>query len=146
VCGGQDHGRAFQADLGGKAAFERAEDRAWLDDLRQNGRRQIQPAQQIASPIAAAGVIELRRGSNGELTHCPARQPVVEQVRDHQQGASLLECRTPVLSHGEQLVERVQLHELDARLGKDLLPRYTFQRQREHGLVPRIAIVTRVAQ
>jgi len=39
VCGGQDHGRAFQADLGGKAAFERAEDRAWLDDLRQNGRR-----------------------------------------------------------------------------------------------------------
>ena len=50
------------------------------------------------------------------------------------------------MPHRQQLVKRIQIHELQAGRGKDLLPTDRLQRLLDHPLVLRVAIVPRIAQ
>src|SRR5215813_7699578 len=74
------------------------------------------------------------------------RKAPVKIIRDHQQAFCACENFRAASLQGEQLVKRVQFHELKAGLSKDFLPRNFFERLVHDPACPGIAIMERLAK
>src|SRR5678816_4357542 len=83
---------------------------------------------------------ELRRRGIRELDPAHAGQTPVNEVRDHQKTIRRVEDFGMVALQGEQLKERVDLHELRAALREDFRARDLRARSLEQSARPRIAI------
>ncbi len=114
VAGGRDYGRSVEA----------AEDRAGFEDLRAAGARAGRGRRRV--PVAherVRGVHELRRGGVGVFGAEVAGEPVIEEVGDGDERVGGIEQARRLARGGEDLIERVDRHELDAGEGVDLFAR-----------------------
>ena len=144
--GGGDHRHAFRPCLLGYRRMQRAEPRARRHDLAEDTRGQPQLLQHRPGPVAGAGIVALAGGGDGELADLAPRQPEVEQIGHVEESPGCVQQRRPLHSHGQQLVEAVQLQELDARALEDLLPRHTSEGFLHHAVGAAIAVVIGIAQ
>ena len=71
----------------------------------------------VAQPLRPR-IVELGRGGLGELVGLLARQQPVEQVGHHQQRLGHVQERRILQLHRQQLIQRVELHELQAGVRK----------------------------
>ena len=88
------------------------------DDLGHQRERQAQPGEERLVPTAVGGAEELGRGSVRTLPGQRAAESVVAQVGDHQQPRRSFRPALPRLR--DELVDRVERQELDARAAEDL--------------------------
>ena len=140
----RDDGRRAEAGLGGDVGRERAEPRAGLDELGQEPRRDVEPFEQVARPRAGAGVEALRRRRVRPLADARPREPVVEEVGDHQQRLGGVERRVVVGRHRGELEDGVDRHELDPGALVQLAGRDALERRAERRRAPVVAVVHRV--
>ncbi len=129
------HGRAQRAEL-----------RAGRGDLREDAPRQVELPEQAAGPIALERVQALRGAGDGELGYARAAQCPVQEVRDEEQRVGGGEHVRMRLLVGEQLEERVELHELQAGLGEDFGARHALERLFHDAVGAGIAVGERLAQ
>ena len=115
------------------------------DDLGQEVGGDAEAVEERPGPVLGPRVERLAGGGLGVLAHAHTAQEVVEDVRHHQQLVSLLEDGVVRADLAEQLVERVDGHELDARGHVQLIARDGLEGHLEHGFVARVAIVDGVA-
>ena len=91
-------------------------------------------------------IVALGRRGDAELADLVAGQPIIEQIGDGQKGLGDLQLRRWLQDHGQELIERVELQELDAGLLEDLLARHAAERLFEHAVGAVVAVVDRVAE
>ncbi len=76
-------------------------------------------ASRAGRPAARPAVQHLGGRGDGVLANLAAGQPVVEQVRQHQEGARNLQLGIVALGHAEKLVEGTILRDLDSGFLED---------------------------
>ena len=119
---GQNHVRRGQAALCRKTGAQAAEIRARSDDSAEDVRRQVELPQEIPRPIPLERVVTLRGGRLGEFARLLACHQPVEKVGDQEHGLGHVQQRRSGKLHRQELKERIELHELQARVAKNLLP------------------------
>ena len=119
---GVDVGRAQPARFR-NFGYQRAQPRTRLYKFRQNRFWKHQPVKQLKSPPLQYRIVELRRARDRDFRLCDARQPIIQQIRRHEQGARTGQRTRARQPHRVKLIERVDLHELDARVCEDLFAR-----------------------
>ena len=132
--------------LAGQIGQKRPEVGARGHDLGQESARCPHSLDEIGIPLASDGVEALARTCDRVLGHAPPGQEVVEQVGHHEQPLRLLEQRIVGFAHREQLAQRVDGHELDARAPIDLGPRHPAEGARKDALRPSVAVVDGVRE
>ena len=125
---------------------QRSEDRARLDDLGQEPGGDAQPFQQRARPVTGERVEHLAGACVRVLGDRAPAQEVGEEVAHHEQPVRRAELRVAGACHREQLVQRVDGHELDARGAVDLRAGNDREGLVDHARGPCVAIVDGVAQ
>jgi len=146
VAGRSQDGHCIEPGLIGDIVPQKADGGARLHHRQEYVSRQIEAPEQIPSPIAGTWVEALCGGRVGELAGLDAGKPVVEEVGHHQKGTGHTECTVPLAPHGEQLVQGVDFHELDARLVENDLARHDAKRGVQHALGTGIPVVARIAE
>ena len=86
-------------------------------------RRDVHRIQHRSCPISFARVETLSCRRIGEFVGDLAAQPVVEQIRNGDKRFCNIKQRRFLHRHRQQLIKRVDLHELDAGVGKDFRTR-----------------------
>ncbi len=109
-------------------------------------RGQAELRQQIGRPAAADGIVELAGAGVAHLVALHAGQEPMEQVGHHQEGLGDAQQRRAGQLHGQQLVERVELHELQAGVAENLFAADQGERLFHHAVGAAVAIVIGVAQ
>ncbi len=145
MAGGGDHGHIVQSDLLGHRREERPQHRPRRDDLPQDARGNAQPLQHVARPIAGPGIVELAGGRLRELADLASSEPEVEEIGHHQQPLGRLQLGGVAEGHGQELVQGVELHELDARALEDFLAGDAAEGFLHHAVGSGVAVVVGVA-
>ena len=101
-----------------------------LDNRRGEARRQSQALHQIRRPGPRARVHQLRRRRVGVLAAHLAGEPVVEEIGDHDEALGRSTSDGVCRVRGEELIDRVDRHELHAGGGVDLVPGHDVERRR----------------
>ncbi len=70
----------------------------------------------------------------------------MKQVRHHQKVGRHFQQRRVLVTHGDQLIERVQLHELKAGFGKDFCAWDNVECLVEDSLSARVAVMPGIAE
>jgi hypothetical protein len=108
--------------------------------------RQPEPIEHVEGPVAAARVEALCRRGVGPLIRQFARQQPVKKIGNHEQPIGCSQQGRMPSFQREQLIERVQFHELQAGGRKDLVAWHDRIRGREHPLRAGIPIADRIGQ
>jgi hypothetical protein len=146
VRAGKDYLHANQVGIFGDAGLKLAQPRARRRDLPENVRRKAEFGQQFGRPAAGLRIEELRRGSVRRFVGLDPRQEPVKQVRDHQEGLGDIEQRRIGQPHRQQLIERVELHELKAGRGENLFARDDGKSPVEDAGRAAVAVVVGIAE
>ena len=137
-----DHGCAGKR--GADVPLNLADDRARLDEARQQPGRNPQIRQQAGGPRPRLRIHELRRRRHGVFGGELPRHPVVQEVGDRAEpGGGVDELRRGA-ARGVELIQRVEGQELDAGDRVDLLPRHDLPDGFHDPVGTGIAIVVRV--
>ena len=128
MAAGRDDLDALRARLLDHCRQQAAQHRARLDDRRQVVRGDAQPVEQARRPGRAVRIEHLAGAGDGALADLLPGQPEVEQVGHHQERARARQHFGVFDLLREQLEERVELHELDAGRGEDLVARHAAER------------------
>ena len=143
---GHDDPHARQARLRGHLRAERPEVGAGLHERSEEMPRKSEPIKHVEGPVAAAGVETLRgRGVRPLVGSLPRQQPVKE-VGDHQESVGCRQHGRVLPFQGKQLIERVQLHELQAGGREDLVAGHDRLGGSEHSLGTGIAVADGIGQ
>ena len=134
VAGGCDHG----------CPAEFAEGCSGLEDLGQQARGQVEIFEEFGGPGALRGVHELGGCGVGVFGPEVPGEPEVEEVGDGYQRVGRVEQTRGSARSGEDLVERVDRHELNAGDGIDLFTRNNTADGFDHTVVAMVAVVIRV--
>ena len=70
----------------------------------------------------------------------------MKQVGHHQQRLGNVQKRRRRPLHGQKLIQRVELHELQTGLPEDFLPRHDGESSLQHAVVAAVAIMIGIAQ
>ena len=97
--------------------------------------------EQLGGPAHAARIEKLAGAGDGGFRFGHPREPVIEQVRYVEQLAPGVQRGRAGQLHGVQLVQRIDLHELNAGILEHLLARNALEDLFHHAVVPGIAIV-----
>ena len=108
--------------------------------------RQIEPLEQFGSPRHRLGIEELRGAGDRHFRTRNAGEPVVEQIRNTEQARRHAQRGRPREAHGIQLIQRVDLHELNAGVAEDLVARHGFEELLHHPVVARVAVVAGIIE
>ena len=92
-------------------------------------------------PTVGQRVVTLGGGGVGKFTDLLPGQPVVEQIGNGEKGVGNRQRWRPLARHCQQLVERVELHKLDAGLPKDLGSGDDLAGGFDHTIVATVAVV-----
>jgi len=128
------------------AGPQHAQPGAGRHDFRKNARGQAKLFQQAGGPVAGQRVQALGGGAVGEFDHTGATQRPMDEVRHQQQRVRPFEHLRSALFMGQQLEQGVELHELQAGLGKDFRPRHFSERLFHHAVGAGVAIRERLPQ
>ena len=102
--------------------------------------------EQLRGPVAVDRIVELARAGLGHLVALHAGQQPVEQVGHHQQRLGHVQQRRAAELHRQQLVERVELHELQAGVAEDLLAADDAEGLFHHAVGAAVAVMIGIAQ
>ena len=143
----RDDGRvAAQTGRGQHVGQHVSQHGARRHDFRQDARGQVQLRHEAGRPAAVAPVEELGGGRDGVLGDLAPGEPVVKQVRHHQQRVGEIEQRVSAVSHAVQLEDGIELHELDAGDVKDDVAGHDAENDLRHAVCACIAVVHWIAQ
>ena len=112
------HGR--QTDFGSEIGFHRAESGSAGTDGREQILAQAERGKQFLRPSLGERIVKLGGAGEGDLVARHAGTEKVERIADEQE---LLRLGEAFGRFGDDLVNGVERHELDASLGIDLRPR-----------------------
>ena len=106
-----------------------------------------QAGHQLLVEVGRQGVEQLRSGGHRVLAHGPSREHIAQGIGDKEHFRGVAQGGVAVALHLIELEQRVEIHELDARLGVDRglvhgLAEIGFHRRRRVG----VAVSQRVAQ
>ena len=122
---------------------QRADDHARVGERREQADGQVERCRELRIPGAPMDVQQAGRGGVRDLGDLRARQPRAEQVRDQQHPPGGLEGSRP--ARGDELVERVERHDLEAVPGIQRIGRDDAMDRVDPGGVARIAVVEGIA-
>ena len=143
---GHDHLRRSEAGFGGELRPQRSEARARLDDRAEDPPRQAEPLEHAEGPVVGLWIETLRGRGIRPFVRPLVRKEPVKQIGDHQQPVGGGEHGRVGVAHGQELVERIELHELQARGREDLRAGHRRLGLREHSAGARIAIADGLAE
>ena len=123
-----------------------AEPCAWRKDLTKDSLRQSKSIEQRRGPGIRRWIVKLCRGRVGKLVRLLTRQQPMKQIGDHQKGFGSVKQLGILPLHGEELKERIELHELEACLCEYLFATDNFKRSLHHVVRPFVSIVVRVSK
>jgi len=146
VAAGCDNREAPCAGLGYDVGKELAQHGARRDDRWENTCRYAHPVNQRSGPIPSERIQALAGTGDGALAHLAAGEPVVEQIGNEEQGLCHLQEGIISHHHRKELVERVDLHELDACGCEDLLTRNSTECLLEHSVRAAVPVMVGIAQ
>ena len=129
-----------------RRAAERTELRARLGDLAEDVRRQAQGLQQLRGPSTLHRIVELRGAGLRHFVALHARQQPVHEVGHQQDRLGNVQQRRPSQLHRQELIERIDLHELQARVAENLFAGNDGEGLLEHAVGTAVAIVIGIAQ
>lgn len=135
MAGGRDH---LQALCLTEVGTDHADLRARADHRRQDPGGDAQRLAEFARPRAGAAVEELAGAGDGEFAARFAAELEGDQVGHHQQPPRPRE--PPLGDVGDELVDRVDGHELDARDLVDALARDGLQHALHHAVGAMVAV------
>ncbi len=118
-----------------------AQNRPRGHDFRQKMRRQSEIFKHGDSPATAARIVHLAGRGDGVLRLFHAREQVVEQVRHEQQRVGHLQQPGLMTVMGNELKQRVELHELDARGIEDVFAANAGEGLLHHAVGASIAVM-----
>ena len=139
-----DDGNRSAAGFFRDLLFQLADDGSGVDDIRQDAARQVEPGEERVRPRAGLHVHHLRRTREGVFAEDLSAEMVADQIGDEDQRAGAGQGRVALRPHGEQLVETVELHELEAGVLVDLASRHEPERFVQHAVGAGVAVVVRV--
>ena len=99
---------------------ERADDRAWLHDRRWQISWQIQASHQLGGPGTGPRIHHLSSRSIGEFADRISGQPVIEKIWNRKQSFCRCKKLGSLTPSGEELIQGVDWHELNAGRVVDL--------------------------
>ena len=114
---------------------------AGIDEGRKNGLRQSQAIEQLDRELFSPRIVELGGASDGDFGLLDTGQPVVQQVRHEQETVCHRQRGRTGQFHGVQLVQRVELHELDAGVIEHLAARHHREQAFRDPVGARIAVM-----
>ena len=142
VAGGRDHrNRAIHAAFNRHRLAQRAEHRPRGDDLGKEAERNSQPGQQVGGPGLFPRIVHLAGRDDREFALGDAGEEVIEQVRHEEQRLRRCDQLRRLLHGGDELKERVDLHELNAGRLENFLPAHFAKRALEDSLGAGVAVV-----
>ena len=136
-----DHRQSAQPGRLRDIGPQRPQSRPGVDNLREDIGGNLELPQQRQGPLPRPGVETLAGRGIGEFADLAPRQQPVEQVGHHQEPLGLCEQPGVLLPHGNQLIQRVDRHELQPGAGEDLGPGHAQPRLVHHPGGPTIAVV-----
>src|SRR5689334_18679132 len=102
---------------------KRADARAGRNDPRKNVCREIESFKQVVGPGTLCGMEKLSRGRIRKFGNLCGTETPMEKVGHHQQAIRRLQNLRIIFLPGEQLIQSIDLHELQASGGKNLCTR-----------------------
>ena len=144
--GGSDNVQAWQSGSTGDFFSQCSQLRTRIHNVTEHLSRDIQLTQQVESPVAGRRVKHLRRCRIRKFNDTASGKQPVEEVRDHQKSLGLFHQRTIRLVHGNELVQRIDFHELKAGLRKNLAPGNSLKGLFKYSLRSAVAVMIGLPQ
>jgi len=136
VAGGRQH----------RDAFILAQAGAGRHDLREDVRRHADGGQRCAVPVPRDRVVALHGRHVGELADARAGHPVAQQIGEGEQRLGAVERRAVGRGQAGELVQRVDVHDLDAGALEHGPARHALEDPFRHAIRAAVAVVHRVGQ
>lgn len=143
VSGGADDEHRSDAGLLGDCRKQRSDDHRRPGRLRHDAHRESKVGQKVGGPAARGRIEALRGAGDRRVGAFEARQAPVKEVRHEKEGRGAVEPAVAGVTVGEELIKRVERHELNSGAGEDLLARDDLKRTIHHAGCARIAVVMR---